>query len=821
MADEIQRQLSRYRLIEKIGEGGMGVVWRAVDERLGRQVAVKILAGNLAGDPQRAARFEREARVIAALNHPNIVTIYSVKEVDGEHFITMELVAGKPLSRLIPSGGWPLERFFDVAIQLAAAVGAAHAGGVTHRDLKPGNVMLSDAGRVKVLDFGLAKSGQPARPGEEPSTDSLSSEGLVLGTLPYMSPEQLKGQAVDARTDIFSLSAILYEMATGEAPFQGRTSADLIAAVLRDEPPPADELIPSLPRHLGRIIRHGLNKDADRRFQTVLDLGNELEDLRAELASGGAAKAGATPAGALHSNGETASNGVFRPQAGSVAVLPLENLSGDPEQEFFADGMTDTLIAGLAKLGALKVISRTSVMQYKGARKPIREIAAALGVGAVVEGSVLRAGRRVRITVQLINAATDRHLWAESYERDLGDVLDLQREVAGAIARKILIKLTPGERTRLGSARPVNPGAHEACLKGRYFWYQRTPESVRKGLECFRQAVAADPACACGWAGIADSYIVDGGRYLGVPTDAAYGHAREAAQKAVAAGDELAEAHTSLAAVLADYDWDWARAEREYLRAIELNPNYATAHSWYAEHLSRMGRHEEAIREVEIARDLDPLSLAAHMIVAWILFFARRYDRAIEEAGKTLELDPGYATAHRILGWTYEETGSFDLAIAAHLRASELSQDSPSFKGQLGRAYALAGRHEDARMILDELSELGKEMPVSSFDVCLIHLALGDLERAIEWLQRAYEERSDHLPYLRVNPRLDALRGDPRYRQLVARMAFPACYDSGHPRSGHQITREPVEPDPWTAPQSSCPGIASASPPTNASPGSS
>ncbi len=606
MTVESQRQLSRYRLIERIGEGGMGVVWRAFDPRLERQVAIKILAGELAGDPLRVARFEREA------------------------------------------------------------------------------------------------------------------------------------------------------------PFQGRTSADLVAAVLRDEPPAADEVIPSLPRQLGRILRHGLSKDPDRRFQTVLDLRNELEDLRAELANG------ATAAG-----GEPVANGVFRAQPGSVAVLPLENLSGDPEQEFFADGMTDTLIADLAKLGDLKVISRTSVMQYKGARKPIREIAAALGVGAVVEGSVLRAGRRVRITAQLINAATDRHLWAESYERDVGDVLELQREVASTIARKILIRLTPGERTRLGSVRPVDPRAHEACLKGRYFWYQRTPDSVRKGLEQFRRAVAVDPACAAGFAGIADSYIVDGGRYLAVPTEIAYARAREAAQRAVAAGDELAEAHTSLAAVLTDYDWDWAGADREYRRAIELNPNYVTAHSWYAEHLSRMGRHDQAIREIELARDLDPLSLASNMIVAWILFFARRYDRAIAAAGKTLELGPDYATAHRILGWAYEETGEYQLAIAAHLKASELSGGCPSFQGQLGRAYALAGRRRQAREVLDELLELGRRMLVSPFDVCLIYLALGDRERALDWLERAFEERSDHLPYLQVNPRLDGLRGEPRYRQLEARMAFP------------------------------------------------
>ncbi|MCP3959054.1 MAG: protein kinase [bacterium] len=762
MSVETPDTLSHYQLIEKIGEGGMGVVWRAIDSRLGREVAIKMLSGELAGDAERVARFEREARAIAALNHPNIITIYSVDEAEGRPFFTMELIDGQPLSRLIPGGGLPLDRLFQIAIPLADAVYAAHARGITHRDLKPGNIMVTGDGRVKVLDFGLARYlEEHGAPGEEPPTEALSSEGSVLGTLAYMSPEQIRGQGVDGRTDVYSLSVVLYHMATGVSPYQSRNSADLIAQVLRDDPSPASELVRTLPRQLSRIIRHGMQKDPRRRFQTVLDLRNELEDLRIELAGDGLARR-------LEPGG-----GTFRARPSSVAVLPLDNLSGDPDQDYFADGMTDALIADLARIGALKVISRTSVMQYKGARKPLREIAMALGVGAVVEGSVLRSGQRVRITAELIDAATDRLLWAETYERDLGDVLDLQSEVASAIARKILVKLTPREKTQLKSAGPVNPEAHEATLRGRYFWYKRTPESVKKGLQYFERAIEADPAHARAWTGIADSYIVDGGRFLSVPPDVAYGRAREAALEAVKLNDGLAEAHTSLAAVLTDYDWDWQGADREYRRAIELNPNYVTAHSWYAEHLSRMGRHEEAIREAEIARELDPLSLITNSIVAWILFFARRYDRAIEEARKTLELDPDFVAAHRVLGWAHEETGEYEAAIEAHRRASALSQGSPAFKGPLGRAYAMAGRQDEARQVLDELAILGKRTPISSFDVCLIHLALGGRDRAMEWLNRAFEEHSDHLAYLNVNPRLDALRDDPRFQELVRRMGFP------------------------------------------------
>ncbi len=761
MAVDGPERLSRYQLVEKIGEGGMGEVWQAIDPRLGRQVAVKILAEKLARDPTRVARFEREARAVAALNHPNIVTIYSVGEDRGRRFITMELVTGRPLSRSIPSGGLPLKRCFEIAIQLTEAVAAAHARGITHRDLKPGNVMLSEDGRVKVLDFGLAKSGPESGSGREPSTDSLSTDGQVLGTLPYMSPEQLQGRPVDSRTDIFSLAAILYEMATGEAPFQGRTSADLIAAILRDQPPPVDDWVPSLPRQLGRILRHGLQKDPERRFQTVLDLRNELQDLEAELAA----------TKDLPVRGESG-NGVFRAEAGSVAVLPLDNLSGDPEQEYFADGMTDALIADLAKIGGLKVISRTSAMQYKGARKPLREIAAALGVGAVVEGSVLRSGRRVRITAQLINAATDRHLWAETYERDLGDILDLQGEVARAIAGKILVKLTPRERSRLGGAGPVNPQAHEAYLRGRYFWHQRTPESVRKGLECFRRAVTADPSYARAWAGIADSYIVDGGRYLSVPPDVAYSRAREAADKAVELDDELAEAHTSLAAVLTDYDWDWTTGEKEFRRAIELNPNYVTARYWFADHLARLGREEESIREAQRALEIDPLSLTTNFMLAWVCFFARRYDDAVNQARKTIELGPRFVPGYRVLGWVHEERGEYDQALAAHSKASELSDGNLDFRAQLGRPHALAGRKDEARKVLAELTARAESESVAALDLATLHAALGDVPSALAWLSRACDQHDDHVPYIKVNPRLDSLRPEPGFQDLLRRVGL-------------------------------------------------
>jgi len=746
------QNLSHYRLVEKIGEGGMGVVWQAFDTRLKRDVALKLLPEHVEENLEWLARLAHEARAVAALNHPNIVTIHSLEEDEGRRFLVMELVSGPTLGKVIEEAGrgLSLDRLLDLAMQMVDAVRAAHERGVIHRDVKPGNMMITGEGRLKVLDFGMAK---PTRQASVSSTDTtretLSHGGSFEGTLPYMAPEQVRGQPPDQRSDLFSLGVVLYEMATGVRPFPGDTAAEVIAAILRDEPRPPTERRSELPCELEQIILRALHKEPHLRFQTALEMRNALEQLSRNVP-------GQRKTAAAHVR--------------SVAVLPLDDLWGDPEQAYFADGMTDALINSLGRISALKVISRTSVMRYKGARKSLREVARELGVDAVVEGSVLRAGKRVRITAQLIDAARDRLLWADSYEHGMGDLLALQSRVARAIASQIEIELTPQEHAHLERADPVDPEVHEACLMGRHFWYKRTTETVKKGLECFEKAVRLDPEYAPAYAGIADSNIVDGGRYLGVSPKVAYARARETAERAVELDDSLAEAHTSLAAVMTDFDWDWKGADREYRRAIELNPNYVTAHSWYAEQLSRMGRHDEAVAEAWKARELDPLSLASNMIVSWILYFARRYDESIEQGRRTVDLDPSFATAHRILGWSYEEVGSYDAAISAHRRASVLTEGQPNFEGQLGRAYALAGRDEEARQVLGRLIEASKEVYVSSLDIAIIHAALGQKERAFELLEQAYAERADHLPYSKVNPRLDPLRSDLRFQRLLERM---------------------------------------------------
>lgn len=747
------QRLLHYRLVEKVGEGGMGRVWRATDTHLDRDVAIKFLSDDLEADPEHLARLAHEARTVASLSHANIVTIHAVEEFEGRRFIVMEMVQGRTLDGLIPPGGMPWPRCVEIALGIVDAVDAAHGHGVTHRDIKPRNIMVDDHDHPKVLDFGLARVLHPVPAAAQHSstpTEILMSEERVEGTLPYMSPEQLRGEPADARSDIFSLGVVFYEMATGRRPFAGETPAELIASILRDDPEAPSTIRPDVPPRLERILSRALQKDPSMRFRAAAELRREILALAEDCRSG-------QPSGTIR----------------SLAVLPLEDFSGDPDRAYFSDGMTEVLLNNLSRIRALKVISRTSVMRYKGVKRPLSEIACELGVDGIVEGSILRVGNRVRIVVRLVDAIRDHQIWSETYERDMGDILALQSEMARTIAEHIAVELTPQEHARIAQAgRRVDPAVHEAYLRGRYFWHKRTTESVRRGLDCFEQAVRLDPTYAPAYAGVADSYIVDGGRYLSVPPKVAYDRAGAAALKAMQLDDNLAEAHTSLAAVLTDFNWDWRGADREYRRAIELNPNYATAHSWFAEQLSRMGRHDEAIAEARRALELDPVSIFGSMLVAWILYFARRYGEAIQQASRTLDLDPAYATALRILGWACEETGRYEDAIRAHERASELTDRRPNFAGQLGRAYALAGRTADARDVLAGLIAESRESYVSAFDIAVLEAALGETGAALDWLDRAYQERSDHLPYIRVNPRLDVLRQHPRFQDLLRRMGL-------------------------------------------------
>ena len=615
-------RLGHYEIVSLLGSGGMGEVYRAKDEHLSRDVAIKVLPSGTLADDHSRERFRKEALALSRLNHPNIATVHDFDAQEGVDFIAMELVEGVSLTERVKAGPLAEKEISDLGSQIADALDEAHERGVVHRDLKPGNIAVTPKGRVKVLDFGLAKMLRPVS--DEATTEALTQEHAVAGTLPYMSPEELRGEKADHRSDLFSFGVVLYEMATGRRPFEHTLSTALADAIIHKPPEPPSTHNQKVSPGLESIITKALDKEPDRRYQSAREMRVDLERLNASVSGvvpkqkpfravrwlWAAACVVAVATGVLLLDvgglrdrlvGESA------PRIDSIAVLPLENLSGDPEQEYFADGMTDALIADLAKIGALKVISRTSVMQYKGARKPLPEIAHELSVDGVVEGSVLREGDRVRITVQLIEAATDQHLWTERYERELTSILALQGEVARAIASKIEVTVSPEEEVRLASARPVAPEVHEAYLKGRYYWNKRTEDGMKRGLEYFQQAINDDPEYAPPYVGLADSFNMIA-FYSNAPPMEVYPKAKAAALKALEIDDTIAEAHASLAAAQAG-EWDWLAAEREFQRAIELNPSYALGHQWYAGlYLNAVGRLDEATAEFKRAQ-LDPLSL--------------------------------------------------------------------------------------------------------------------------------------------------------------------------------------------------------------------
>ena len=791
-------RVDQYEILAPLGSGGMGEVYRAKDLKLGREVAIKVLRAEWASDPERLKRFALEARSASALNHPNLITIYDIGQVESTPYIAMEFVEGKTLRELLASEPLQTRRILQWAAQAADGLAKAHSSGIVHRDLKPENLMVSNDGFIKILDFGLAKLvPQKDAVSESLATAALTEPGVLLGTVGYMSPEQAAGRAVDHRSDQFSFGAILYEMATREHAFQRETAVQTLTAILEAEPEPLANLNPTLPAPFRWIVERCLAKDPQERYGSSRDLARELRDLRdhlAEVASTpsrdfaprarGRRRAGViTLLGALAAlvvvlfwNVEGLRERILGraspARVESLAVLPLENLSGDPEEEYFSDGMTEALISDLAKISALKVISRTSVMQYKGVRKPLPEIARELKVDAVVEGSVMRSGDRVRITAQLIQATTDRHLWAESYERDLQDVLGLQSELARTIAGEIQIKLTPRDEARLAGAGTVNPQAYEAYLKGLYHWNKLTEEGTRKGFEYFHQALQSDPNYAPAHARLAYTFLL-AARAGFAPPKEAYPKAKEAALKALELDETLAEAHAALGRVKFLFDWDWAGAERELKRAIELDSNNATAHQVYALYLSGMGRGDEAIAEIQRAQELDPLSLVTSLSVANIFLSARRYERAIDVFRNTLEMDSSFAPAHVGLGYAYQFQGDYNEAVAAFQRAARLSPADPVVINGLATVYAKSGRREEAQKLLDELKEMSRRRFVAPVYVGTVYAGLGDNNEAMAWLERAYEERDDNLAGARGGLWFDGLRTDPRFRDLMRRMGLP------------------------------------------------
>jgi TolB-like protein len=679
----------------------------------------------------------------------------------------------------------------EYAVQIAHGLAAAHEEGIVHRDLKPENIFVTTDGRIKILDFGLAKlTARDAGSGAQtnaPTQPAGTEPGVVMGTVGYMSPEQVRGGATDQRSDLFSFGAVLYEMLTGNRAFAGDTAVETMNAILKSDPPEPSRSRTDVTPTLDRILRRCLEKNPSERFQSARDLGFALGEAMsvstAAAASGGvggsrlwvrfALGAGlvALLAGliALGVRDRLRSGARARPFR-SLAVLPLTNLSHDPEQEYFADGMTEELITDLAQIRSLRVISRTSVMAYKGTKKTLPEIGRELKVDGVLEGSVARAGNRVRITAQLIDAATDRHLWAKSYERDLSDVFSLQSEVARAVAHEVQAAVTPEEQARLAQTRPVDPEVHELYLKGRRHVSMGVEKEIRAGIALFERALAKNPQDARSWAGLADAWSGLSDYYL--PPGEVMPKAKEAAQKALRLDDSLAEAHASLGAVYMLYEWKWADAERELRRAIDLNPGYAQAHDWYGTLLASVGRRTEWPRESHLAQELDPLSPIVHFDAGANAFLSRQPDESINAFHRAIEIEPAFGLAHAWLALPYAQKGLTKEALAQARKAIEIG-DSPLALASAGGAMAMAGDKTGAREVLKRLEELSKTRYVCPYEVGVIYIWLGEKDEAIRWLEKGYEVRSACMPGTKVDPRLDPIRSDPRFVDLLRRLAFP------------------------------------------------
>ena len=810
----IGQTISHYRVLRVLGEGGMGVVYEAEDVRLGRHVALKFVVHKKLDRRETVERFEREARAASVLNHPNICTVHDVGEEGGHHFIAMELLEGESLDALLARGPLPPRRLLELATQIAEGLVAAHGRGVIHRDIKPANVFVTSAGFVKIMDFGLAKILQsPAAESltgsesEVTQTSDLTTPGLAMGTVSFMSPEQVRGEEVDARSDLFSFGALLYDMAVGEPPFRGTTPAVKLSGILERNPVPPLEMDPSLPARLQDIILKALEKNREERYQTARDMAVDLRRLLRELDSGAITSAsGVTPAisspritgavapmqparrkywiaaagiGAaliaglvLWKSGRAGARPPAessRPEIKSLAVLPLENLSQDPAQEYFADGMTDELIARLSKISALRVISRTSAMRYKGSKKSLPEIARDLQVDAVVEGSVQRSGDRVRINARLIDAS-ERQMWSEGYDRELRDVLSIQSDVASAIAREIRVKVAPEENTQLASKGPVDPEAYQLYLQGRVSFSRFTPESLAEAEEYFNRAIAEDPRYPLAYAGLADTDIQLAGRVR--PPREVMPKARAAIEKALDLDPNLAEGYASLGQVKLFYEFDWEGAGTEYRRALEKNPGSPLIHQANGLYLAARGRGAEALSEADRVLDLDPVSSSSGCTRSRLLYYTRRYDQSIEQYTRTLAADPTVAGFCTFAIFAFQQKGRFEEAITTAKRISAASPNEMLPRAALARSYGVMGNTDEAKKVVRAMEALSKRRFISEYDFAVANSGWNP-EETLRWLQKAYAGRAGMVVYARVDSVWDDLRSDPRFQELVRRIGIP------------------------------------------------
>jgi serine/threonine protein kinase/tetratricopeptide (TPR) repeat protein len=747
--------LSHYRILEPLGTGGMGEVYLARDEHLDRDVAVKVLQRGTLADPAARERFRREARVLARLSHPGVATIYDFDTQDSLDFLVMEYVPGGTISTKLATGPFSVPDVLRVGASIADALEEAHRRGFLHRDLKPGNVVLTAEGAPKILDFGLAGL-LSAGAGQ---VTELTQAGTILGSLPYMAPEQLRGDPTDFRSDVWSLGALLYEMAAGRRAFEKERPEALMFEILHAMPRPLRAVRPDVPPALERLIESCLDKDRAGRPGSAGDVARGLR----------AVSSGASMESAPRLEPPTE---IARDSIRSLAVLPFDNVSRDPTQDWFADGMTEALIADLARLQGLRVISRTSAMKYKGAARSLPEIGHELGVDAILEGSALLVGPRVRITVRLVSARTDETLWSERYDDKLEDVLDVQSKVAEAIAKEIELHLSPREVKRLAQRSRVKPEAHLEYLKGLHTVAGSSPQAVELSLRHFHRALEIDPSYAPAWAGIADCHSIRAQRGMAPPAQA-IGEAEEAALKALRLDDSVASAHAVLGGIRLQ-QLDFAGAIRELKRTVELNPGLADGYQILGRVLYCSEQHTDAQAAMLEALRLDPMSMIIHTSVGDAYYYAREFERSLVYYRKAIELDPRFDGAHTDLARSLEALGRFDESLREYEEGRLLSGGvaGPSF----GLAHLAASRGDtaEARRMLAELTEARSRRVVSAWGIAALHASLGDVEEAFTWLETAVKEHATGVAFLRVHPRLDPIRRDPRYGELVRRLGLHA-----------------------------------------------
>jgi serine/threonine protein kinase len=741
--EKIGRTISHYEIVEKLGEGGMGVVYKAEDTKLKRTVALKFLAPELTRDDEAKERFMHEAQAASALDHPNICNVHEIDQTgEGQLFICMAYYDGETLRDRIRRNPLSIEEAIGIAAQIGEGLARAHAAGIVHRDMKPANIMITGKGTVKILDFGLAKLSGRTR---------QTRRGIALGTVAYMSPEQARGAPMDHRTDIWSFGVILYEMLTSVPPFRGDYDQAVVYLILNQDPEPVTSIRPDVPDTVTRVIDRCLEKDPANRYGSVEELMKDMRRLE------GVRLPGSSGRGTQKSK-----------ELPSIAVLPFRDMSPARDQDYFCEGIAEELINALTQINGLRVAARTSAFQYKNKESDVRKIGNDLDVEAVLEGSVRKAGNRLRITAQLVNVSDGYHLWSEKYDRDLEDIFAIQDEISLAIVERLRGRLLKEEESKLVKRYTDNEEAYNLYLKGRYCWNRRHESGIQKAIELFQQAVEKDPLYAPGHVGLADCYNTSA--LLGyMDPRVVFAKSKEAVAKALDIDAELAEAHASLGWIKTFYDWDWAGAEKEFSRAIELNPNYANAHYFYSLYLTIMGRHDEALGEISRAVDIDPVNVVFNGIQAQTLLWSRRYDAGLEQVQKTLDLDPDFVVVNLIKGLAFAMKTMWHEAVEAFAKASPYS---PVPLGFMGYALGASGRKKEALDVLNRLEQLSKERFVGSYHKAMTHLGLEEEGRAFDYLERAFVEKESYLPVSSTLPLLDGIRFDKRFIALMRRMGL-------------------------------------------------